>query len=58
MPDFDAVVIGSGAGGAPVANTLAQAGLRVLILEKGKREGKALTYQLNYCRDGRIPDRS
>ena len=28
------------------------------ILEKGKREDKALTYQLNYCRDGRIPDRS
>lgn len=39
MPDFDAVVIGSGAGGGPVANTLAQAGLRVLILEKGKRYG-------------------
>lgn len=28
------------------------------ILEKGKREDKALTYQLNYCRDGRLPDRS
>lgn len=28
------------------------------ILEKDKREDKALTYQLNYCRDGRIPDRS
>ncbi len=32
---FDLVVIGSGAGGAPVATLLAEAGARVLILEKG-----------------------
>jgi choline dehydrogenase-like flavoprotein len=32
---FDAVIIGSGAGGAPVAHILAKAGKSVLILEKG-----------------------
>ena len=32
---FDAVIIGSGAGGAPVAYELSRAGKRVLVLEKG-----------------------
>ncbi len=32
---FDVVIIGSGAGGAPIAHTLARAGKSVLILEKG-----------------------
>ncbi len=32
---FDIVIIGSGAGGAPIANVLAQAGKSVCILEKG-----------------------
>jgi choline dehydrogenase-like flavoprotein len=33
--EFDVVIIGSGAGGAPIANTLVKAGKSVLVLEKG-----------------------
>ncbi len=32
---FDAVIIGSGAGGAPIAHTLVNAGKSVLVIEKG-----------------------
>ncbi len=33
--EFDVVIIGSGAGGAPIAHELAKAGRSVLVLEKG-----------------------
>ena len=33
--DFDVIIIGSGAGGAPIANRLAKAGKSILVLEKG-----------------------
>jgi len=40
---FDAIVIGSGFGGAVTACRLAEAGLRVLVLERGRR-WKSTTY--------------
>jgi choline dehydrogenase len=36
-PDFDYIVIGSGAGGGPVAANLAKAGYKVGLIEAGKR---------------------
>jgi choline dehydrogenase-like flavoprotein len=38
---WDAVVVGSGAGGAPMALRLSEAGWRVLVLEKGPRYQRA-----------------
>ncbi|HET8947315.1 MAG TPA: FAD-dependent oxidoreductase [Candidatus Polarisedimenticolia bacterium] len=38
--DFDAIVIGSGFGGAITACRLAEGGARVLVLERGRRWDK------------------
>ena len=37
MSTFDAIVIGSGAGGSPVAQRLCARGMKVLLVERGKR---------------------
>lgn len=49
---YDVVVVGSGAGGAPVATVLAEAGARVLVLEKGPRYGVKdfLHDEISICR--------
>ena len=39
---WDVIIIGSGVGGATVAQNIAQQGLKVLILEKGKRVSAAM----------------
>ena len=50
---FDVIVIGTGAGGATVARELSKKGLKVLILEKGKRHktGTSVNYLKNISMD-------
>src|SRR5690349_11763632 len=43
---FDYIVVGSGAGGGPLASRLARSGARVLLLEAGADAGDKLTYQV------------
>lgn len=48
MSRFDVVVIGSGAGGAVMAYRLARAGLKVAIIERGRREDPRTFTQNEY----------
>jgi len=54
--DYDAVVIGSGFGGAVTACRLAQGGYKVLILERGHRWGPNRGYRDECDREGKRPD--
>jgi choline dehydrogenase-like flavoprotein len=58
--DFDLVVIGSGGGGAPIANILAKAGKSVLVLEKGplfRPQYQTTNGRSEFKRDELISDR-
>ncbi len=46
LADYDYVIVGSGAGGAPLAANLARHGKRVLLLEAGDDQGETETYQV------------
>lgn len=44
--DYEFIVVGSGAGGGPLAANLARQGHRVLLLEAGRDRGDSLNYQV------------
>ena len=52
MTDYDVCIIGSGAGGGPVAHTLARQGYSIVVLEKGPwfNEGDFFKDELACCR--------
>lgn len=57
MATYDAIVIGSGAGGAPTAQRLAAAGMNVLMIERGKRFDRndfADRDEIEWCRRDRF----
>ncbi len=48
QPDYDAIVIGAGAGGGFAAMALAERGAKVLSIERGKRFNYKTDYPMNY----------
>ena len=44
--NFDVIVVGSGAGGGPLAARLSQRGMRVLLLEAGQDVGASVSYEV------------
>jgi len=44
--EFEYIIVGSGAGGGPLAANLARAGHKVLLLEAGSDHGDSLNYQV------------
>ena len=44
MKTYDAIVVGSGQGGVPLATNLAEQGLRVALIEKGQLGGSCINY--------------
>lgn len=48
MSEYDAIVVGSGAGGGFAALGLCEAGMRVLVLERGRAFDPRVDYPMNY----------
>ena len=48
--EFDYIVVGSGAGGGPLASRLARVGNSVLLFESGDDQGSNYNYSVSVCR--------